>query len=174
MSEQKIDPDIKNALRMHPCAEAQRGPSCLSDEALADYAASTIAGEKNDEEMVRHVSECDACFSKVAVTVSTLASFEEGPDEIIDNKSLKRAKSIPKMFKKTRGRFMKRNKYLLIAVLFFALSFISSRYFLQFLFAALIFGLKWVMDTGGSKALIMIYDTWQRHRGTQNKENSRF
>lgn len=52
--------------------------------------------------------------------------------------------------------------FLIMAVGFFILSFIFSRYFLQFLAAAIILSLKWIVDSKNSKILITIYEAWKR------------
>lgn len=48
-------------------------------------------------------------------------------------------------------------KWLGLSILFFVLSFIFSRYFLQFLIGATILALKWVFEGEGAKKAILIF-----------------
>ncbi|HPN73034.1 MAG TPA: zf-HC2 domain-containing protein [Candidatus Omnitrophota bacterium] len=50
----------------------------------------------------------------------------------------------------------KKNFFPALAALFFGLSFICPRHFLQFLIASLVFALRWISLSVGSKTLIMM------------------
>jgi len=145
--------------------------TCFSDEVLADYISCVSKNGEADEYVAQHVGECDDCFSKIAAAISGLSEFDENADTSDSVTAIKKAKSIPRASRRSRGMrsFFKRNRYLIVSAIFFILSFVVKVYFLQFLVAAVVFGLKWIMDTGGTKALIMIYDAWQ-----SKKSQSRF
>ena len=53
-------------------------------------------------------------------------------------------------------------KWQVFASISFILSFIFTRYFLQFLILAVIFSIKWIFDTGSTRTLIMIYEAWRK------------
>ncbi len=63
---------------------------------------------------------------------------------------------------KRRFKLKKEMLFLFLAVLCFVMSFAFGRYFLQFLTATLILGMKWVVDSKTSRMLIMVYDAWKR------------
>ncbi|MFA5255328.1 MAG: hypothetical protein WC419_01350, partial [Candidatus Omnitrophota bacterium] len=42
------------------------------------------------------------------------------------------------------------------------LSFVFQRFFLQFLTATLLLGVKWITDAKSTKMLIMIYEAWKK------------
>lgn len=140
--------------------------NCPSDAEMADYINGVIAGEKRKESIIEHITECDSCFSKVASALSTLTTFNKNSINMPSPDSIRAAKLLPKTNKKFKPKksFIKRNRYLFIAALFFIISFIVKRYFLQFLTAALIFGFKWAVDTGSPRSLIMIYDNWKQKK----------
>jgi hypothetical protein len=170
MSDNGISKIIKAAYKPYGSGLENPQADCFCDEDLADYAAGVISGQLQKEDIQRHIIDCDACFSKVACCISTLNRFNKDGSSAVSAASIKKARSIPKAYNKGKGGFMKRNRFLIIAAIFFILSFFAKRYFLQFLAAAFIFGLKWIMDTGGSKALIMIYDAWQRRSPSEEKK----
>ncbi len=114
---------------------------------IAGYLARSLpaAGIRQVEE---HIAGCDECL---AAMVSAYESAG-GPG----NKS-----SLKKKF----GKYMKKlNIYLILAVLSFALSFITPRHFIQMLVATLLLGAKWIVDAKSTKMLVMIYEAW-KHGG---------
>jgi len=149
----------------------KRKSACLTDDELAIYTERALSGNLPAEHMLHHLIECDRCFSKVASAVAALKSFEKDASSEVDRKAKEKAKAIPNRYNKARSGSMKRNLSIFIAAGFFILSFISSRYFMQFLAASVVFGFKWVMDTGGSRALIMIYDAWQQKKKSGSESN---
>lgn len=175
MSDNKTDSIAKEALKIFQKEPERASLQCLSDEELADYVSGVLSDEPQKEDIASHIAECDFCFSKTASCVSALAGFDRGIPDRGNPASIRKAKSIPKIYPKakTKSNYMKRNRFLFIAAGFFILSFIYKRYFLQFLVAASIFGFKWVMDTGGSRALIMIYDAWQQKKGSRDEEEKK-
>ncbi|MFH1753751.1 MAG: hypothetical protein ABH875_06170 [Candidatus Omnitrophota bacterium] len=69
----------------------------------------------------------------------------------------------PKGMNRTKGVKLKREHlFLLLAVISFAASFMCSSYFLQFLAATMIFGIKWIVDSRSTRMLVMIHDAWKR------------
>jgi hypothetical protein len=69
-------------------------------------------------------------------------------------------------------RVVRKNAWLIGAAIAFALSFVFSRYFLQFLILTLLLGIKWIASSGGSKNVIMIYEAL-RHREKESDGNQR-
>ncbi len=68
-----------------------------------------------------------------------------------------------KGFKKRKANFMKKlNIYLILAVISFLLSFAVREYFIQFLVATLLLGIKWIVDAKSTRMLVMIYEAWKK------------
>jgi len=165
MSDPDLDFSLRTALRSNRKDEGKVSlDTCPSDNILADYISDAISAEAEKEAISSHIANCDKCFKKVASCVSALSISDNNKQTTTSNRLLRRVLSMPKKYPKTnfKGSYIRRNKFLLVAGLFFALSFICKQFFLQFLAAALIFGVKWIMDTGSTKALIMIYETWKQ------------
>ena len=72
---------------------------------------------------------------------------------------LNRAKGLAR---KSQAKGISGYKWPILALLSFVLSFVFTRYFVQFLALAVIFSLKWIFDTGSTRTLIMIYQAWRK------------
>ncbi len=149
--------------------------TCPADSILADYISDVIPTKSEKEIIASHVAKCDKCFEKVASCVSALTISDKAGQADTGKRLLRRVLSMPKKYPRMRfkGGYIKRNKYFLVAGLFFLLSFIFKPFFLQFLVAALLFGVKWVMDTGSTKALIMIYETWKHSKAAESDTDNK-
>lgn len=163
MSDKAVDSWLNRTVCLGP---GKNKSGCPGDDEMAVYVYGVISGQAEGEEIAQHINECELCFSKAASAVSALMSFQGDRGPRVKEASIEKAKSIPKLYRRKKEKNMKRHLSLFIAAGFFILSFIFSKHFAQFLAAAVIFGFKWVMDTGGSKALIMIYDAWQQKKDT--------
>jgi hypothetical protein len=174
------DPGPGFSLRAALCAgnkdrkRVQDG-TCPADSLLADYISNAISERGEKEIIASHVAKCDKCFEKVASCVSALSVLDKAEQVSTGKRLLRRVLSMPKKYPRARFKdgYIKRNKYLYVAGLFFLLSFIFKPFFLQFLTAALIFGVKWIMDTGSTKALIMIYKTWKQSKTPDSDPDSK-
>ncbi|MFH1645612.1 MAG: hypothetical protein ABIB11_04245 [Candidatus Omnitrophota bacterium] len=132
--------------------------SCLSQEELSLFVTAILDHNLVSRKHKEHIVRCDKCFSTVASAIATFNSYESA--DVYDDKLRESIEKLPSKYPK-QGGLLKKHKYLLVTGVCFILSFFLKRYFMQCLFAALLFGFKWVMDTGGSKALVMIYDAWK-------------
>jgi hypothetical protein len=167
----KIEDCLKQeiSLRSTPCASGQ----CPGDWELADF-LSGVSGKKRKQEISAHIMSCDRCFDIAASGLKVLSETGENQDKELLDIPVKKACAISKKHPEVKGKFkniFKKGKYLFIAGVFFILSFIVKRYFLQFLCAAGIFGIKWTMDTGSTRALIMIYDAWKARKDDDSDRN---
>jgi hypothetical protein len=153
---------------------------CPADEDLAGYISGEISSDKR-EQISAHMGLCQRCLDIVATSLKVLS--EQGAEDVPKD-AIKRVLSISKKYPgKNTGRVnvFKKNKYLLMAGVFFMLSLFLKKYFMQCLLAAGILGVKWIMDTGSTKALIMIYDSWKTRKDSddsrisrKNRDTSRF
>lgn len=106
---------------------------------LADYLAKNLSPEDRNR-VETHIAGCGECLEAI---VSAHESV--------------------KLFKKGKAGIMKKiNIYLAVAIISFILSFVFRQYFIQFLTATLLLGIKWVSDSKSTKMLVMIYEAWKR------------
>ncbi len=111
---------------------------CLLPEVLYSYTKNSLpSSERNAVES--HIAECYHCLD-LLVSISKGVRFQ-------------RIKGV---------KMRKEHIFLLMAVISFILSFILSSYFLQFLTATVIFGIKWIIDSKSTRTLIMIHQAWKR------------
>ena len=109
-----------------------------TESELADYLSKASTGEKR-KRVEDHIACCNDCLDNA---VSAYGSV--------------------KTFKKRKASVMKKiNVYLILAILSFILSFVFQGYFVQFLTATLLLGIKWIADAKSTKMLIMIYEAWK-------------
>jgi hypothetical protein len=151
--------------------QLRRSPDCPSDEDIAGFLSNDISGDKK-EVILGHISQCPRCLDIAATSLKVLS---ENADEAIPDNIVRKLSSIPKNHARRNlllSNLLKKNKYLIVSAVFFILSFIVDKYFMQFLLAAAIFGVKWVMDTGSTKALIMIYDAWKVRKEKDNDSDN--
>ena len=117
-----------------------------TDVALADYLDRLLtSGERKAIEA--HLAVCDDCLAKTVCAYESVKTFNKN---IRSNK--RKAKYMGKM-----------NLYLILAIVSFVLSFIVPRFFLQFLAATLLLGIKWVADSKTTKMLVMIHEAWKNN-----------
>ncbi|NQT90305.1 MAG: hypothetical protein HQ558_03530 [Candidatus Omnitrophica bacterium] len=177
MSDKRIDLILKETIVAHSVHPPEQAAGCLSDEDMAAYVDCVLSGKEIGEDITLHITECESCFQTAASAISAITSFDKNEERPARDQAIRKAKTMPRLYPrhahKVRKGYLKKNIYLFVATAFFIMSFISKGYFMQFLVAASIFGLKWTMDTGGSKALITIYDVWQHKRG-KDRDTSRF
>ncbi|MDD5496521.1 MAG: zf-HC2 domain-containing protein [Candidatus Omnitrophica bacterium] len=125
---------LETKLKVHP-----------TESEIADFLSRSLS-VKDRERIETHLASCDECLARVVSAYDSVSEF-------------KKAQSA----KKRKDKIMKKfNIYLFVAVICFALSFTTPRYFLQLLVATLILGIKWIVDSKSTKMLIMIYEAWKK------------
>jgi len=106
---------------------------------LADYLSSVLTGE--DRKRVEdHIACCNDCLENVVSAHESVKTFKKGKADIMK----------------------KINVYLILAIISFILSFVFRDFFLQFLTATMLLGIKWVSDAKSTKMLVMIYEAWKK------------
>ncbi len=114
-----------------------------TENELAAYLDKTLS-EQDRIKFEEHVAACDECLTAM------VSAYESVKAAGIKNK-------------RERFNIMKKiNIYLILAIISFALSFVMPQYFLQFLVATLLLGIKWVADAKSTKMLIMVYEAWKK------------
>jgi len=117
---------------------------CISFERICDYSEGSLPVNER-QKIESHISRCYHCLD-------ALAAIHDGG---------RRSRRGPSAFK--REHF-----YLLLSIVSFSLSFTCSRYFLQFLAATLLLGIKWIIDSKTTKTLVMINEAWKREKGPES------
>jgi len=117
--------------------------SCPEEHLLSGYMTGTLAAADRAG-IERHVSSCPYCIYRIAEAY-----------EVVNDQ--KRHGGHFTMFKKI-------NIWALLSLAMFILSFLFPRYFIQFLAAGSLLGIKWIVDNKNTKMLIMIHEAW-KHGG---------
>ena len=148
--------------------KTNRTTYCLNETILLDYLKQRLSSQ--EREMIEsHIASCGFCLSQInlmfeAQMVSKKRGLTPVPQELID-----KAKALLKTDKNSGGtkmaarRKIKKNFFLSAAIVFFILSFLIPRYFMQFLVGTLILGLAWVFESENCRTLIMVLDSWRKH-----------
>ena len=145
----------------------EKTPSCPDETTLAAY-SNGVLSKPEEEKIEGHVADCYFCLENLRTAYLGDKLYREGNLPDSDERIINKAKGIAKL--KTNNKHLKRNLWLFGTVLAFALSFIFPRYFVQFLVAAPILGLKWVFESENARTLIMVLDSWRRHSHKKDEE----
>lgn len=134
----------------------EKAAKCPDETTLSEYLNGTLYAEEI-QLVEEHISGCHFCLENIRAAYMGDTLYKEGDLPDSTKELINKAKGIAKL--KTNTKRLKRNLWLLGTILAFASSFLFSRYFVQFLVAALILGLKWVSESEGVRMLIMALDS---------------
>ena len=151
---------------------------CLDEQALLDYLEDKPTSPKRSLNE-HHIAGCGFCLSNLSLLAESRQmardkAFAPVPQNLID-----KTKSLLGMGKNQESMDMQRRKmikkwlFLTGTIISFALSFFIPRYFMQFLVAALILGIRWSFESEGGRTLIMVLDSWRRQSRDKDDEISR-
>jgi len=167
----KIEEYLKNYLKKD-LSNIERTPQCLDGEALLDYLGHKLDGRKR-EVVEEHLSQCNFCLSQLNLAFEAKKSGIGGK---VPSRLINKAKALFKNDKNAnhRGgpRRMRKNLFLAGAAIFFVISFLLPKYFMQCLVATLILGMRWVFESENGRTLIMVLDSWRRHSHNEDDEIS--
>lgn len=140
---QNMEEIIRKGLKKGVANLMARSASCPAELELARYLEGVLPSEKR-RNIEKHLADCSYCL-----------------DLLVAAKDIIKGEPQAKIswFKR-----LGRQKWLIMTAISFTLSFMVRRYFLQFLFMALIFGIRWALSGEGSRNLVMIF------RGLSHKE----
>jgi hypothetical protein len=125
-----------------------------------------------------HIASCGLCLSSLnlmveAERISQNKEFGPVPQELLDKtKVLLKTNKSSQDIKPAAKRKIKKSLLLGAAIIFFILSFLVPRYFLQFLVATLILGFAWVFESENCRTFIMVLDSWRKHTRDDDEEIS--
>lgn len=106
---------------------------------LADYLSNVLTGEARNR-IEDHIACCNDCLASAVSAHESVKAFKN-----------RKAKGMKKI-----------NIYPVLAIISFILSFVFRQYFVQFLTATLLLGIKWIADAKSTKMLVMIYEAWKK------------
>lgn len=143
----------------------EKAGKCPDEATLSAYLNGAL-GEKEAQAIEGHIAGCHFCLENLRAAylgdrLDREGNLSDSPQRLID-----KAKGIAKL--STKDKRLKRNLWLFGTILAFIFSFIFPRYFVQFLVAALILGLKWVSESEGVRMLIMALDS--RHHSREKDD----
>ncbi|KPK41806.1 MAG: hypothetical protein AMJ78_04535 [Omnitrophica WOR_2 bacterium SM23_29] len=156
--------------------KVRRTASCPDEATLSLYLNGVLS--RSEEQVIEgHIADCHFCLENLRTAYLGDELYRERnlPDSA--KGLINKAKRIAKLA--TTNKRAKKNLYLFGTVLSFALSFLFPRYFVQFLVAALILGLKWVFESENARTLIMVLSSLRRNpkekdEGVSDKIKHRF
>ena len=153
----------------------EKSPKCPDENLLIEYLSGDLDQEKC-KLLEHHLAGCGFCLNQLSLASEV--------DSIIDQKSFLAPQNMVHKVKSRLGINQSRDNqnkfkikigkelFFLTGTLFcFALSFVFSRYFMQFLVATLVLGIRWAFESKGGNALITVLDSWRQNSQT-NKESS--
>jgi len=151
-----------------PAQEAKN--RCPSDELLHGYVAGCLTQEQH-EALSAHLGDCARCREKAAAGI-THAAPRCCRGGLSGNA---RATLFARMgITPTAGKsFLKKHAWGLCALACFGASFLVKRYFLQWLIATLVVGLKWVIESEQFRTLIMVLESRLKDREPHDEDHAR-
>jgi hypothetical protein len=172
----KIERLIKEYLRRN-LSKSEKTDLCLSEQVLMDYFERKL-GREEYQNIESHLASCGFCLSQLSLVFEAHDVHKRGKSEKVPVELIKKAQALLKADqglnhnKTMRKKRIKKNLFLLGAIVFFITSFFVPKYFFQFLVATLILGMRWAFESEGGRTLIMVLDSWRRHSHDDDDEIS--
>ena len=172
---ERIEEMIKNYLKKNlGMGNIDKTSDCLEQEVLLAYLQGGLSQERC-KVVEHHLAGCGFCLNQLDVAhqaqlKSGEDSFEAVPQGLINKTKVSLGISTVKNNNKSKP--IRRRFFLAGTVISFALSFIIPKYFIQFLVATLILGLRWAFESEGARTLIMVLDSRRHHLQDKDSEPS--
>ena len=172
----KIERLIKEYLGQN-LNKTEKTDYCLSEQVLMDYFEQKL-NQEDHQNIESHLADCGFCRSQLNLVFEACNVHKRSKSPKVPAEFIQRAKALLMAdnglnYKKTmRKKRIKKNLFLIGAIMFFIASFFVPRYFFQFLVVTLILGMRWVFESEGGRTLIMVLDSWRRHSHNQDDEIS--
>lgn len=167
----KIEGYLKNYLKKE-LNNIEKTPQCLGEEVLLDYLEHKLDGQKR-KDVEEHFSQCNFCLSQLNLAFEAKKSGIGGK---VPSRLINKAKALLNNDKDAdhRGgpRRMRKNLFLAGTIIFFIISFLLPKYFMQCLVVTLILGMRWVFESENGQTLIMVLNSWRRHSHDEDDEIS--
>jgi hypothetical protein len=149
--------------------------NCPSEKVLTDYMEHKLPEYELDF-LEEHISGCGFCLSQINLAYEAENMQKDKALPRVSERLIKKIQNFIAADKKiitakmAKRRKMKKNLFLVATIVFFVLSFVIHRYFMQFLFAALILGFRWALESKNARTLIMVLDSWRKHSHNDDEE----
>jgi len=174
----RIEELIKEYLKKNLSLDKNnRSMDCPNELILLEYLAGTL-DEGRRQTIEQHIAGCGFCLSQLDIAIQSQSMNKQGDLEPVSQELINKTESLLGIGKDKTGRainktkIMKRRFFLIGAVAFFVLSFLIPKYFIQFLVATLILGIRWAFESEGGRTLVMVLDSWRRHSQDKDDEIS--
>ena len=174
----KIEELIKEYLKNNlDFSKDNKTPDCPDEQVLLEYFEGTLDKEKF-RAVEHHIAGCGFCLGQLNIAFQAQLMNKQGNFESVPQKLINKTKSligIPikgKDKKISREKVMEKRFFLYGAIVFFILSFVIPKYFIQFLVATLILGIRWAFESENGRTLIMVLDSWRHHSHDKDEEIS--
>ena len=141
------------------------GQTCPDSGTLSEYVLGGGLDTERKQRLEAHIADCKACLERVSGALKADTMLKEDLLPAASHYSVK---------KTTAAMFPNRKKTRFVWPLLTAAAFVSSfafpKYFMQCLAAAVIFALKWVVESENMRTLILVLDSWRRRQHTRDDE----
>ena len=142
-----LEKSIRKSFREKHCA-LKKTASCLSELELGKYLDKTLSpGQK--ERIEEHLADCGYCLDLLVVAKDAVDASKK---------------------KVSLTQSLAKQKWFILSMMSFLLSFFIKRYFFQFLTLSLILGIKWALSVEGSRNLVMIFRNLSHHQEDSGRE----
>jgi len=155
-----------------------RRADCLAEDVLLEYLAGSL-DEQRRHELEHHLADCGFCLSRLDIAFGAQILNKPRRVSFVSPALLTKTKAALDIVESVKDdtnhkrRLNRRRSFLLGTIFFFLWSFVIPRYFLQFLVASLILGIRWSFESESGHTIIMILDSWRRHSHDKDDEISR-
>ncbi len=166
--------DLENLIKQHlkTTGNTEKTANCPSEKVLSDYLEHKLSGHEEGV-LEEHISHCGFCLSQISLAYEAQKEkiIPKVPAQLIEKvKNFIAADKAGISAKMAKKRKIKKNLFLAATLIFFVLSFLIHKYFMQFLFAGLIVGFRWALESENARTLIMVIDSWRKHAHNDDEE----
>ncbi|MCK4912486.1 MAG: zf-HC2 domain-containing protein [Candidatus Omnitrophica bacterium] len=170
----KIEEYLKNYFKKE-LRNIEKTPQCLDQEVLMDYLRDKLDDQER-KDVEEHFSQCNFCLSQLNLAFEAKKSNIRNIGGKVPSGLVNEAKALLKDDKSITGRGkgnrMKKNLFFAGAVVFFIISFLLPKYFIQCLVVTLVLGMRWSFESENGRTFIMVIDSWRRHSHDEDDEIS--
>ena len=126
----------------------KRTSLCPSELELGKYSEGTLPVSQRDK-IEKHLADCGYCLDLLVVAKDAVDASKK---------------------KVSLTQSLAKQKWFILSMMSFLLSFFIKRYFFQFLTLSLILGIKWALSVEGSRNLVMIFRNLSHHQEDSGRE----
>ena len=171
----KIEEYLKNYLKKD-LGNIEKTPQCLDQEVLLDYLERKLGGQER-KDVEEHLSQCNFCLSQINLAFeakkSNIRNLGGKVSSGLINKVKAQLKSDKNSVRKGVAKRIKKNLFLAGAIIFFIISFLLPKYFMQCLVVTLVLGMRWAFESENGRTFIMVLDSWRRHSHDEDDKISK-